>query len=124
MNNISLACKGRAWKASKVRKKMVKFSDQNCLVYHCTFIINPVNANQVQLKWPCIRNVQEKAKEKGGKREKKEEKWGIKSQRTKQNKKTKKKQQKHLHAHTFSHHDPYAMSFHECKILAVLDCKE
>ena len=35
-----------------------------------------------------------------------------------------KNNQKHLHAHTFSHGDPYTMTLHECKILAVLDCKE
>ena len=37
-----------------------------------------VNANQVRLKWPCIQSAQEKAKENGGKKEKKEEKMGIK----------------------------------------------
>ena len=36
----------------------------------------------------------------------------------------KKKQKKHLHAHMFSHHDPCAMIFRECKMLAVLDCEE
>ena len=39
-------------------------------------------------------------------------------------KKKKKKKKKHLHAHTFSHRDPCAIAFRECKILAVLDCKQ
>ena len=37
---------------------------------------SPINANQARLKWPSIRNAQENTKEKGGKREKKEEKMG------------------------------------------------
>ena len=36
----------------------------------------------------------------------------------------KKKKKKNLHAHTFSHRDPCAMIFYECKKLAVLDCEE
>ena len=52
---------------------MVKFSNQKCLVYHCTFVTHPINTNQVQLKWPSIGNAQEKAKEKG---EKEREKGG------------------------------------------------
>ena len=39
-------------------------------------------------------------------------------------KKKKKKKKKYLHAHTFSNRDPCAMTVRECKILAVLDCKE
>ena len=36
----------------------------------------------------------------------------------------KKKKKKNLHVHTFSHRDPCAMTFRQCKILAVLDRKE
>ena len=38
--------------------------------------------------------------------------------------KKKKKKKKNLHAHTFSHFDPCAMTFLECKTWAVLDCEE
>ena len=56
------------------------------------------------------------------KRERKEEK--MRDLIAKTNKKKKKKKKKHLHAHTFSHRDPCAMTFRECKKLAVLDCEE
>ena len=47
---------------------------------------------------------------------KRRKKWGIKSQ--------KEKKEKNLHAHKFSHRDPCAMTFRECKILAVFNCKK
>ena len=39
MNTSSLEGTERARKASEVRKKMVKFSNQKCWVYRCTFVM-------------------------------------------------------------------------------------
>ena len=58
-----------------------------------------------------------KAKEKGGRER---EKGGKNAGSNRKIKKNKKK----THARKFSHHDPFAMTFCECKILAVLDCEE
>ena len=71
---------------------MVKFSDQKCLVYHCTFVMQPcqhqTSIAQMAQHTKCAR----KGKRKGREREKKRrKKFGIKSQ------KRKKKKKKHLH---------------------------
>ena len=69
-----------------------------------------------------MRNAQENVKEREGKREtERRKKWGIKSQKKK---KKKKKKKETPHTHTFSNRDPCAMTFRECKILAVPDCEE
>ena len=52
------------------------------------------------------------------------ERIGRKKWRIKSKKKKKKKKKKKLDAHTFSHRDPCAITFRDCKILAVLDCEE
>ena len=39
MNTSFLTCKERVRKASEVRKKMVKFSNQRSSVYRCTFVM-------------------------------------------------------------------------------------
>ena len=59
-------------------------------------------------------------KKREGKRERKEEKMGYQIAK----KKKKKKKKKNPHTHTFFHRDPCAMTFRECKSLAVLDCEE
>ena len=86
-------------KGFRSQKKMVKFSNKKCSVYRCTFVMQPVNTNQAQLKWPSIRNVQEKAKEKGGKDREK----GVKNARSnhKNKKKKKKKKKESLCAYIF-----------------------
>ena len=97
-----------------------KISNQKCSVYRCTFVRQPPqyqsSAAQTAQHTECTR----KAKEKGGKRQRKEAK--MLDQIAK--KKKKKKKKKNLHVHTFSHRDPYAMNFREYKNLAVLDCEE
>ena len=125
INNSSLACKGRARKASKIRKSG-KFSDHKCSVYRCTFVpsqCSPVNANQGGSNGPAY-EMRKKRQMKREERESKGGKNGGLNRKKKKKKKKKSKSKKHLHAHTFSHRDPCAMTFRECKILAVLDCKE
>ena len=63
----------------------------------------------------CKRKGRETERENGGK---------MGDQIAKKKKKKNKEKKKYLHAHTFSNRDPCAMTFRECKILAVLDCKE
>ena len=46
------------------------------------------------------------------------------AKKKKKKKKKKKRERENHHAHTFSHRDPCAMTFRECKRLTVLDCKE
>ena len=89
MNTSSLAGIEMTRKASEVRKKIVKFSNQNVrFTATVPLLCNPVNTNQARLKWLSIRNAQEKAKEKGGKRERERRKTCvIKSQKKKKNKK-------------------------------------
>ena len=97
MSTSSLACKGRTQKASKSKKKMVKIFGPKMFGLPLYLHNAAINTNQAWLKWPSIRNAQEKAKEKGGKdREKGGKNGGKKNKQTK----------KHLHAHTFSHRDP------------------
>ena len=128
MNTNSLACKRRAQKAYK--EKMVKFWDQKCSVYRCTFVMQPrqhqSSAAEMSQHTKCTR----KNKRKGRERERKEEKMLDQiakkpRNKTKQYKKKEKKEQTnkkktHLPAHTFSHCDPCAMTFRECKSLTVL----
>ena len=65
---------------------------------------------------PAYEMHKKRQKKREGKRERKEEKmW---DQIAKEIKK------KNLHAHTFSHRDPCAMTFRECEKLALLDCEE
>ena len=71
MNNSSLTCKGRAQKASKVRKKWSNFQTKNVrlpLYLRNVAPSRPIKWAQMAQHTKCAR------KEKGGKREKKEEK--------------------------------------------------
>ena len=95
MNTSSLARKGRALLASKVKKKRSNFRTINVRFTVVPSYCSPVNTNQAWLKWPSIRNVHEKAKEKGGKER---EKGGKMEHQI--------AKEKNLHAHTFSHRDP------------------
>ena len=104
---------------------MVKFSNQICLVYRCTFVMqsrqHQSSAAQMAQHTICTR----KGKRKGREREKerrenagsnrKKTKQKKKKKNNKKKKKKKKNKKKTLHAHTFSHRDPCAMTFRECK---------
>ena len=111
MNTSSLTCKGKAQRLPKC-ENMIKLSYQKCSVYRCTFVMqHQSNVAQMVQHTKCAR----KSEEKGGKERQKRGKMGDQIAKIKK---------KHLHAHTFSHRDPCAMTFRECEILAVLDCEE
>ena len=65
-----------------------------------------------------------KSARKGKRKGRKEREKGGKMRDQIAKKKKKKKKKKNLHAQTFSNRDPCAMTFCECKILAVFDCEE
>ena len=111
MNTGSLACKGRAQKASKVRKKGQIFGPK---MFGLPLFRNaaPSTPSKCGSNGPAYEMRKKRQKKREGKKEGKEEK--MRDQITKKN----------LHAHTFSHHDPCTMTFRECKILAVLVCEE
>ena len=96
---------------------MVKFSrKKKCTVYRCTLVMqllqDQTSAAQMAQHMKCARKGKRKGRERergiGGK---------IRDQITKKKKKKK-------NAHTFSHRDPCAMTFCECKKLTVLDCEQ
>ena len=66
------------------------------------------SAAQMAQHYEMRKNRQKKREE----RENKEAKWGIKTHK------------KNHYARTISYRDPCAMTFRECKILAVLVCEE
>ena len=108
INTSSLAGRERARKVSEVRKKMVKFSNQKYSVYHCSFATqsrqHQSSAAQMAEYTKCARKGKRK---KGGKER---EKGGNNAGSNR-----KKKKKKKDHAHSFSHRDPCAMTFRECK---------
>ena len=67
MNTCSLAREGRAQKASEVRKKMVKFSNQKSSVHRCTFVMQPrqhqSRAAQMAQHTKCARKGKRKRRE-------------------------------------------------------------
>ena len=83
MNNSSLACKGRAQMASKVRKKWSHFRTKN--VDLPLYLRNAAPSTPIKggSNGPAYEMRKKKANETRGKKEKKEEKWGIKSQKKK-----------------------------------------
>ena len=114
MNTNSLAFKERAREASKVRKKWTNFRTKMFGLPLYSYLRNAAPSTQPRLKWPSIQNVQENAKEKGGK-ERNEEKMGDQI--------AKKKKKKSPCAYIL-HRDTCAMTFRECQILVVLNCEE
>ena len=112
MNSSSLARKGRARTASKVRKK-------NGQIFGTKMFGLPLYLlNAAPSTMPIKSGSNGTADEMRKKWQKKREERGRKNGGRKCQKK------KNLHSHTFFHRDPCAMTFRECKILAVLDCEE
>ena len=120
MNASSLTCKGMARKALKVRKNGQIFGQK--MFGLPLYLRNAAPSKLIKRgsNSPAYELRNKRRKKKEGRKKIQEEKWGIKS---KTNKK-KHTHTKHLHAHTFSHRDPCAMTFRERKILAMLDCEE
>ena len=110
MNTSSLAGPERTQKASKVRKKWSNFRSKmfGLPLYPCNAVLStPIKHGSYGLAYEMHKKRQNKRE---GKRERKEEKCGIRSQKN-----PPKNPKKHFHAHTFSHSDPCAMTFRECK---------
>ena len=87
MNTISLACKERAQKASKVRKKAHSFEPK--LFDLPLFLRNEAPSTPIKRgsNDPACEMRKERQKKREGKRERKEEKCGIKSPKEKKKKK-------------------------------------
>ena len=115
MNTISLACKGFQSRKKNGQIFEPKMFGLRLYLLKAAQSTNQsrLSTNQERLKGTSIWNVQETAKEKGGKeREKGEINAGSNHKK------------KYLHAHTFSHSDTCTMTFVNVKNLAVLDCEE
>ena len=109
MNTSSLACRERARKASEEKDGQI-FEPK---MFGNAIPLTPIKRGSNS---PAYEMRKHKQKKREGKREREKRGRNAGSNR--------KKQKKNLHVHTFPHRDPCAMTFRECKKLAVLDCKE
>ena len=119
MNTSSQPCRERAQKAYEARKNDRFFEPK---MFGLPMYLRNA-APSIPIKHgsngPACEMRKERQKKTEGKRERKKEKMQDQIK-----KKKKKKKKKHRHAQTFSHCDHCAMTFRECKNLAVLDCEE